>query len=306
MTTVGQLLSDAREQKKMTIQEVAEITKIRPMYVRALEEGRYSEFNSNLHAQGFLLNYAKFLGLDLGRLKALYRRERRIKDEPMRSSIFTSKDKPKITVTPAIIVFPLIAAAILGVILYFGNQYRKFAQPPFLTVEAPIDNIVTQSDILTVTGQVEVGARLTVENLEVTAIDNLGFFEINVALPIEGPNKISIVAENSIGKQSIIERTVVYEPEPERLLTLTLSLPEGEDAVEVGIGVDTEVLQPITLEAGSEYTVAAVSQIHISTANPENIVVIANNQTLVLNTVSGEDELSNTTIYYENGLVGTR
>lgn len=306
MTTVGQLLSDAREQKKMSIQEVAGITKIRPKYLRALEDGRYSEFSSDVHLQGFILNYATFLELDVDRIKALYRRERRIKAEPMKSSIFTSKDKPKFTLTPRMVIFPIILLAIAGVVTYFGIQYRKYAEPPFLEVDEPQENSVVADKTLLVSGQVELGSTLTVNNQEVTSVDNLGFFNVYITLPIEGTNKMTIVAENGIGKQTLIERTVVYEPEPEEQLAVTIKSLSEEETVKVTIARDGENIEEKTLDAGGEYTIHAVSEVTLTTSNPEGLQVTVNNKKVNLNEISGEEQTSRTTIRIQGQRIQVR
>ena len=64
MGELGERLRAAREERELTVEEVAEATKIPLNYVYALEEETLDVFSSDLHARGFLRNYASFLGLD--------------------------------------------------------------------------------------------------------------------------------------------------------------------------------------------------------------------------------------------------
>lgn len=64
MSTVAEQLRTARESKKITIEQVAEVTKIRTDHVRALEEGRFNVFSATIYIRGSVRNYAKFLKLD--------------------------------------------------------------------------------------------------------------------------------------------------------------------------------------------------------------------------------------------------
>ena len=64
MSELGNLLQAAREQKELTVEQVAEATKIPLNYLYALEEEALDVFTSDLHARGFLRNYASFLDLD--------------------------------------------------------------------------------------------------------------------------------------------------------------------------------------------------------------------------------------------------
>lgn len=300
MTTIGQLLTDAREQKKMTLNEVSEITKIRSSYLHALEEGRYSVFSSEIHLQGFLANYAKFLGLDIERIRALYRRERRIKPEPLKRDVFTSKDRPKFVLTPKMIVFPFIAVAVIGVIVYFVRQYEVIAQPPSLTVTEPQENAVTASANLLVSGQVELGNTLTVNNEEVTTVDRLGFFEVYVRLPIEGVNKITVVAESGLGKQTVVERTVTYQPTPLEQLTIKV-VSNSTKSIDYSIAKDGAVAEGKTIATGGEFTTGAISSVVITLKDPNSVKVYANNQLVTLAVPSSG--ASATRITYQNGTI---
>ena len=64
MSELGERLRAAREQKELTVEQVAEATKIPLNYLYALEEEAFDVFTSGLHARGFLRNYASFLNLD--------------------------------------------------------------------------------------------------------------------------------------------------------------------------------------------------------------------------------------------------
>jgi cytoskeletal protein RodZ len=75
MPTVAEQLSAAREAKKMTIQQVAELTKIRTDHIRALEEGNYNVFSATIYIRGSVKNYATLLKLDVPKIMADLDRE---------------------------------------------------------------------------------------------------------------------------------------------------------------------------------------------------------------------------------------
>lgn len=68
MLTVAEQLRRAREEQKLTIYQVAEITKIKTDHIRALEAGRYETFAAPVYIRGFVRTYAKALKLDPTRL----------------------------------------------------------------------------------------------------------------------------------------------------------------------------------------------------------------------------------------------
>jgi cytoskeletal protein RodZ len=70
MSTVAEQLRAAREAKNLTIEQVADLTKIRTDRVRALEAGQYDGFSATIYIRGSVKNYAKLLKLDENHLLA--------------------------------------------------------------------------------------------------------------------------------------------------------------------------------------------------------------------------------------------
>jgi cytoskeleton protein RodZ len=63
-THIGEMLRSARETLGCSVEEAAWKTRIRPEYLRALEEERFEACGHLAHARGHLHTYARFLGLD--------------------------------------------------------------------------------------------------------------------------------------------------------------------------------------------------------------------------------------------------
>lgn len=61
---VGQLLKAAREEKNLSIQQVAIETRIRQLYIKAIEEGDLDSLPGEIYKIGFIKTYATFLNLD--------------------------------------------------------------------------------------------------------------------------------------------------------------------------------------------------------------------------------------------------
>jgi cytoskeletal protein RodZ len=64
MSTVAEQLRAAREAKKLTVEQVAETTKIRTDHLRALEEGNFNVFSAPIYIRGSVKIYARHLKLD--------------------------------------------------------------------------------------------------------------------------------------------------------------------------------------------------------------------------------------------------
>jgi cytoskeletal protein RodZ len=70
MSTVAEQLRHAREEQKLNIYQVAEITKIKTDHIRALEAGQYDAFSAPVYIRGFVRTYAKALKLDIAEVSA--------------------------------------------------------------------------------------------------------------------------------------------------------------------------------------------------------------------------------------------
>jgi cytoskeletal protein RodZ len=72
MSPVAEQLHQAREARRLTVQQVAEITKIRTDHLRALEEGNFDVFSAPVYIRGFVRSYSTLLKLDVPQvMKAL-------------------------------------------------------------------------------------------------------------------------------------------------------------------------------------------------------------------------------------------
>lgn len=72
---VGALLRRRREEIQQDIEDVSRQLRIRSVYIRAIEEGRFQELPGNAYAIGFVRAYADYLGLDGGNVVSDYRDE---------------------------------------------------------------------------------------------------------------------------------------------------------------------------------------------------------------------------------------
>jgi cytoskeletal protein RodZ len=61
---VSAQLRSAREAKNLTIEQIAELTKVRTDHIRALEDGRFNVFSATVYIRGSIKAYARALKLD--------------------------------------------------------------------------------------------------------------------------------------------------------------------------------------------------------------------------------------------------
>ena len=64
MESVGEILREARHNRKATVEEAARATKIKPEILEQLEAEEFDRLASPAYAKGFIKLYAEYLGLD--------------------------------------------------------------------------------------------------------------------------------------------------------------------------------------------------------------------------------------------------
>lgn len=132
MKTAGQILKQIRLEKNLEIDRVAKATKIRPVYLEALEEDDYQKLPSTTSARGFIKNYAEFLGLSSTEILAIFRRDfDENKSGKISSPETVGSIKPKFTWTPKLTTAVVVAIFVFLFIFYLIWQYFSLISAPY-------------------------------------------------------------------------------------------------------------------------------------------------------------------------------
>ena len=79
---VGEFLRRERELRYISLDDVAERTKISRRYLEAIEEGQYDRLPGEIFVRGFIRSYAQFVGLDPEETLLRYSHGRMLQGEP--------------------------------------------------------------------------------------------------------------------------------------------------------------------------------------------------------------------------------
>jgi cytoskeletal protein RodZ len=131
MPTVAEQLRAAREAKKLTIEQVAESTKIRTDHIRALEEGNYNVFSAPIYIRGSVKNYGTLLKLDVPKLTADLDKELKgtpnfSEPPPLVEQTKTSVDHMMYWLSKLNWKVGAVAAVVVGIILIFVLAHAAF------------------------------------------------------------------------------------------------------------------------------------------------------------------------------------
>lgn len=212
--SIGKLLREQRESKRLALEDVHKFIKIHPKYLAALENDDYSVFEGKVHAKGFLKVYVEFLSLNLAEILALWRREYEgIFDKALTIDTYNRDqiDKHRLLITPQLVFTGLIVTMVLLFFTYLFYQYKNYTGAPVLNIFYPENNIVVTSDILDITGKTQLDSDVYINNQKLV-LNNDGSFATSLKLK-EGINTLNINAINKLNKKSEVVRTIIYRPE---------------------------------------------------------------------------------------------
>src|SRR4026208_1376685 len=129
--TLGENLRAAREQRGVSISEVAEQTRIAPMYIECIERDDYKPLPGGIFNKGFVKSYAKFVGVDEHEALSDYARlsaeHDAAADQPLkvyRPEVLTD-DNASNSMAPTLIFAGIILALMTGGILFLVNYLQN-------------------------------------------------------------------------------------------------------------------------------------------------------------------------------------
>jgi cytoskeletal protein RodZ len=262
--TLGSYLKNLRESKRISLREVAKITRVRENILRAIEEEQYHLLPPATYVRGFLLAYAKYLKIDAN--DVLLRYERALKGgpavteppQPPKSEQKVSPPQPpqsekkilrntkQIWVVAGVIIASLI-------IFYFFSPY-PFKPPSEPVPEKPVS---------------EKKPPLTSPPVTTEA-------------PIEKEKPVAEVKPSPAPSPPVGATTVVLEKK-----RFSLNLKAVEETW-VGLQLDDEPQKEMTLKPGEGVSVQASNRVRMIIGNAGGIELILNGKALEKFGESGE------------------
>lgn len=195
MNTIGKVLKQARTRKKISITRLAEKTKIKEHYLRAIEKEEWHILPNLAVTQGFVRSVAGVLGASQETATALLRRDFEERKQ-------TSTTSSATIWTPRTTIFAVSAVAIVLVGLYLTKQYQTFVSPPPLE----ITKIERSGRTVTLEGKTSSQAQVLINN-EPLLVGEDGSFGIIVTHVKQG-DVWTIESRSRSGKSTKKEITV--------------------------------------------------------------------------------------------------
>ncbi len=250
--TLGEKLKKMRSDKRIALNEISRVTKIRVEYLECLEEGRYDDLPADVYVRGFLKSYGDFLAVDEQNLIKLYEKEKGI-NKNLKKGKNPAKEDSKIKTinissfifTPQKFALAFSIIVVLATFFYLYRQAGSLTNTPRLIIFNPETNSEVQGNSVLLEGKTAKDARVLINEQPILTDDEGGFKE-NVALQ-DGINVIKIKAVNKFQKEAVESITVNAKysqenntdnaPEPNNLPVQDLPAV-NEQTVQIELTVD--------------------------------------------------------------------
>ncbi|MCC6327371.1 MAG: helix-turn-helix domain-containing protein [Acidobacteria bacterium] len=142
--SLGEKLRAAREERGITISEVAEQTRISPLYLEAIDRNDFKTLPGGIFNKGFVRSYAKYVGVseqealqDYARLVAESTPQDEVEVKAYRPEVLTD-DRAATSIIPTIIFAAIILGLMSAGVLFLVNYIRnERSEPPIAANNGP-------------------------------------------------------------------------------------------------------------------------------------------------------------------------
>lgn len=209
--SVSEQLKTIRNKLGLSLEQVAEQTKISQRYIEALEEGDYHKVPDGIYTLNFLREYAQYLGLDHKKIISGFQTEKRVFRSDEKNNLFSRQvvTSNKMVIVPSLIKNILWGLLLFGCLIYIIVLLNNVFKAPVLKVLTPIDNLTTMEPNVLVSGYSEPETEVRV-NEKPVIVSEEGEFSLIIELQ-PGVNTIAIVAKKGSKQPSKVVKEVLLK-----------------------------------------------------------------------------------------------
>jgi transcriptional regulator with XRE-family HTH domain len=193
----------AREDKGLSLEDVAKKIGVGLNHLQDIEAGRFDKLPGGVYKKTFIKKYSSFLGL-----KNVDQISQSVNDK---TDVFTRKsiNKTSFLVFPKLFRNILAIMAVLTLFLYIGLYLRNSLSMPEIEIFEPVDNLITEKNLVTVSGKADAKTTIEINDHPVLKNENGDFKEI-IELK-QGLNVISISAQNKYSQKRVIKKQILVK-----------------------------------------------------------------------------------------------
>lgn len=206
--SLAELLKERRTEKNLSIDELSQLTGISAQNIKYLEAGEYNFLPAAIYVEHFLVKCAETLGITKDSLLSAYRKEFLVNDIPknlllnQQPSFFRRKK----VITSKFIIAAATFVIAIGIGAYLWYQLSHLLGTPFLIVENPKADIITNDEFIIISGRTMKDSHIFLNGREIS--NNSGYFEERMMLQ-QGMNTTEIKAVNRFERETIVMRRII-------------------------------------------------------------------------------------------------
>lgn len=223
--TIGDVLRDARQERRETLEDIERATQVGKKYIAALENNDLKKLPEAVYTKKFVKALAAHYGLDPDAAAESLLKEMSAGTGALaqhRPVNFVEGRSP--VASPILMKSVAIAAAFIGIIGYFAYSVQSLLQPPSLTLYSPQDDQVFPTSRVVLEGQTEPEVDLSV-NGEPVSVEADGAFKDILNLP-PGVSTLRLAAKKKHSREHhLFIKVVVEDPKDAESATATEPIP---------------------------------------------------------------------------------
>jgi cytoskeletal protein RodZ len=276
---IGQALKAVREFHKLSLEAVADTTRVRRAYLAAIEDMQLHKLPSRPFTIGYIRAYAQALGLDAEAAVERFKAEEPVLDEPLRNPVGVQDSKD-----PRLLAIVAGAIVIVVAIVLWNIAQRSMSESAPPPPTAPAKAAAQALDSVKA-GPVALGAPLPapVESTTPPAYETPGLAEA-------GPDGVNHSAPAKLGVKADGEAAVdlatlpttftangkIYGATPQQTSTVTLQALKSASLIVRG--ADGSVYFARQLAAGEAYRAPQLAGLSVEVSEPDSFQVFVAGQ----------------------------
>jgi|GEM_PF-1894206 len=204
MITVGKILKKAREYREVSLDQIAEATRIKAEYLAKIENDDFSSFESITYVKGYIRAFANFLDLDSNKVIAVFRRQIRVDETPVKKRFNVIRTE-SFELNYYHLGILLLIGTFLVVFIYLIRQFYAIQKPPIVELVSPKSEVLTVNEpIIEFRGVVEADTILTI-NEEQIQLKPDNTFSITYSLKV-GENIFLLKSFRKYAREKLTEK----------------------------------------------------------------------------------------------------
>lgn len=205
----GDRLRALREAAGISVDELAELSKLQADTIRAMEVNAFHYLPAEpVYQKLYIKRYATVFGVDASEYVSQFVAEELKADKPTPTKTTKAKESRWLKARPAMISVAGGVAVLAFFFVYLGNQLSNLYAPPRLELTTPTEGEINESGITTINGLTDPEVSVFINGQQVRSGED-GSFATDVDLQ-PGVNTILVSARKRHGTESNVTKYVMY------------------------------------------------------------------------------------------------